>query len=97
MTVIFNSKGVLVNNSEGETVICGHLDMGNNLYIDPTDTTIQYEAPKQQNIVKILQHRTSISYSIKCVLELIRYLHAAAGFHVKETWIVTIAKGWYIA
>lgn len=33
MTLLFNSKGVLVNNGGGETVIKGHLDLGNNLYM----------------------------------------------------------------
>ena len=46
MTVTFNNKGVLVNNSEGETVIRGHLDLGSNLYMVPADDTVQYEAPK---------------------------------------------------
>ena len=41
MTVTFNNKGVLVNNSEGETVIRGHLDLRTNLYMVPTDDTIQ--------------------------------------------------------
>ena len=84
MTVTFNNKGVLVNNSECESVICGHLDLGNNLYMVPADDTVQYEAPMKQNIVEISQHRASIAYSIKCVPKLIRYLHAAAGFSVKE-------------
>ena len=96
MTVTFNNKGVLVNNSEGKTVICGHLDLGNNLYMVPADNTIQYEAPNQQNIVEITQHRVSVAYSIKCVPKLVRYLHAAAGFPVKKMWIAAIAKGWYI-
>ena len=39
MTVIFNDKGVLVNNSKNETVIRGHLDVGNNLYMVPVDNT----------------------------------------------------------
>ena len=37
MTVTFDKKGVLVNNSEGQTVIRGHLDLGNNLYMVPAD------------------------------------------------------------
>ena len=96
MTVIFNDKGVLVNNSEGETVIRGHLDLGSNLHMVPTDDTVQYEAPNKRNIVEISQHRASIAYSIKCVPKIIRYLHAAAGFPVKKMWVATIAKGWYI-
>ena len=62
----------------------------------PADNTVQYEAPKDRNILEISQHRASIAYSIKCVLKLIRYLHAAADFPVKEMWIAAIAKGWYI-
>ena len=58
----------------------------------PTVTT---NAPTTtRNIVEISQHRASIAYSIKCVPKLIKYLHAAAGFPVKEMWIATIAKGW---
>ena len=100
MTVTFNKKGVLVNNSEGETVIRGHLDLGNNLYMVPADDTqvMQYEQPPTltRNIVKIFQHRASIVYSIKCVPKLIKYLHAAAGFPMKEIWMSAIAKGCYI-
>ena len=101
MTVTFNNKGVLVNNSKGETVIRGHLDLGNNLYMVPADDThaptVQYEAPTAtRNIVELSQHRASIVYSIKCVLKLIKYLHAAAGFPMKEMWVAAIAKGWYI-
>ena len=62
MTVTFNDKGVLVNNSEGEMVIRGHLDLSSNLYIVPADDTVQYKAPKKRNIVEILQHRASIAY-----------------------------------
>ena len=62
----------------------------------PPDNTVQYEAPKDRNIIEISQHRASIAYSIKCVPKLIRYLHASAGFPVKEMWIAAIAKGWYI-
>ena len=62
MTVTFNKKGVLVNNSEGEIVIRGHLDLDNNLYMVPADdthaTTVQYEALiTTRNIVKLSQHR----------------------------------------
>ena len=101
MTVTFNNKGVLVNNSEGETVIRGHLDLGNNLYIVPAgDThapTVPNETPqKTRNIVILSQHRASIAYSIKCVPKLIKYLHASAGSPVKEMWIAAIAKGRYI-
>ena len=39
MTVSFNNKGVLVNNSEGETVIRGNLDLGNNLFMVSADNT----------------------------------------------------------
>ena len=39
MTVTFNDKGVLVNNSEGDTMIRGQLDLGNNLYMVPADDT----------------------------------------------------------
>ena len=46
MTVTFNGKGVLVNNSESKTVIRGHLDLVSNLYLVPADNTVQYEAPK---------------------------------------------------
>ena len=40
MIVTFNNKVVLVNNSDGEIVIRGHLDLGNNLYMVSTDDTI---------------------------------------------------------
>ena len=100
MTVTFNNKGVLVNNSEGETVIRGHLDLGNNLYMVPTDNThaptAQYEAPRNQTIVELSQHRASIAYSIKCIPKLIKYLHVSAGFPEKEMWIAAIEKGLYI-
>ena len=96
MTVTFNKKGVLVNNSEGKTVIRGHLDLGNNLYMVPADDTYAPTATAPRNIVEISQHSASIAYSIKCVPKLIKYLHAATSFPVKEMWIAAIAKGWYI-
>ena len=96
MTVTFNKKGVLVNNSEGEIVIQGHLDLGNNIYMVPADDTYTPTATAPRNIVKISQHWASIAYSIKCVPKLIKYLHAAAGFPVKKMWIAATAKGWYI-
>ena len=96
LTVTFNDNGVSVNNSKGEEVMRGHLDLGRNLYIVPADNTVPYEAPKDRNIVETSQHRASIAYRIKCVPKLIRYLHAAAGFPVKEMWLAAIAKGWYI-
>ena len=96
MTITFNNKGVLVNNSEGETVIRRHLDLGNNLYMVPADDTKQYEALRKQNIIELSQHRASITYSIKCIPKLIKYLHALAEFPVKEMRIAAIAKGWYI-
>ena len=52
MIVTFNDKGMLVNNSKGETVIRGHLDLGNNLYIVPADNTIQYETPQNEILLK---------------------------------------------
>ena len=84
LTVTFNNKGVLVNNSEGEVVMRAHLDLGSNLYMVPVDNTVQYEAPKDCNVFEISQHRVYIAYRIKCVPKFIRYLHAAAGFPVKE-------------
>ena len=101
MTVTFNDKGVLVNNNEGETVIRGHLDLSNNLYMVPADDTHVNTAPnetprKTRNIVELSQHRASIVYSIKCIPKLIKYLHASAGFPVKEMWIIVITKRWYI-
>ena len=60
------------------------------------DDTYAATATAPRNIVEISQHRASIAYSIKCVPKLIKYLHAAAGFPVKEMWIAAIAKGWYI-
>ena len=60
MTVTFNDKGVSVNNSEGETVIRGHLDLGNNLYMVPADDTyvptVTTNTPTTRNVVKISQH-----------------------------------------
>ena len=98
MTVTFDKEGVLMNNNEGETVIRGHLDLGNNLYMVPADDT--YTPPVTTNtptttrkIVEISQHRTSIAYSIKCVPKFIKYLHAASGFPVKEMLIAVIVKG----
>ena len=38
---------MLVNNSESETVICGYLDLGNNLFVVPADNKTQYEAPEK--------------------------------------------------
>ena len=101
MTVTYNKKGVLENNSECETVICIHLYLGNTLYMVPADNTHAPTAPnetprKTRNIVELSQHRASIAYSIKCVPKLIKYLHTAIGFPVKERWIAAIAKGWYI-
>ena len=92
---------MLVNNRESETVIHGHLDLGNNLYTVPADDTHAPAAPnvtprKTRNIVELSQHRASIAYSITCVPKLIKYLHDAAGFPVKEMWIAAIAKRWYI-
>ena len=96
LTVTFDDKGVLVNNTEGEGVMRGHLDLGSNLYMVPVDNKVQYEAPEYCNVVEISQHRTSIAYSIKCVPKLIRYLHGAAGFSVKKMWIAQYAPNlWY--
>ena len=70
------------------------MDLGSsNLYMVPEDNTIPYKAPKPRNIVEISQHRASIVYRIQCVSKLIRYLHAVAGFPVKEMWIAAIEKG----
>ena len=41
MTMTFNDKGVLVNNSKSEILIRGHLDLGNNQYLVPADNTTQ--------------------------------------------------------
>ena len=76
MSVLFDSKGVLVNNSKGETVIKGHLDLSNNLYMIPMDNdndinSYEYnqEYPQQSsmNVVELPKHRVSIVYSIKYI------------------------------
>ena len=84
MTVTFDKKGVLVNNSEGETVIKGHLDLGSNLYMVPANDEDTYAPTAPRNIVEISQHRVSIAYSIKCVPKWIKYRRATAGFPVKD-------------
>ena len=49
MTVTFNNKGVLVNNNEGKTVIKGHLDNANNLYMVLMDNIndVTFDATEQ--------------------------------------------------
>ena len=103
MSVVFDTKGVIVNNSKGETVIKSHLDLGNNLYMIPMDDKngvssydYNHKIPKQQastNAVELPKNRASIVYSIKCISKLIKYFHATAGFPVKKTWLTAIAKG----
>ena len=106
MSVVFDSRGFLVNNSNNETVIKRHLDLNNNPYIilmdgknDINFYDHDHKNPRQQasmNAVELPKHRASIAYSIKCIQKLIKYLHTTARFPVKKTWLATIAKGWYI-
>ena len=68
MRVIFDDKGVLLNDRDnGEVVMQKHLDLGSILYMVPADDTLQYEAPKPRDFVELSQHRASVAYRIQCV------------------------------
>ena len=54
LTVTFNDKGVLVNNSEGETVMRGHLDLGSNLCMVPADDQYNTKHPNTVILLKYL-------------------------------------------
>ena len=43
-----------------------------------------------------LQQKVNNVYNIPLTKEAVQYLHAAAGFPVKETWINAIKEGNYI-
>ena len=89
--VLFTKKDVLVISLEGKTILTGwrekNLPKLQRFALKPNgkvkiDTTTNLITPAAQN-----------AYDLPSLEALVRYMHAAAGFPVKSTWIKAIKKG----
>ena len=91
-TVLFNKKDVKVLSPEGKTIITG--------WREKKLTRLWQFALKQKN--NIITYYTTTSqttpaghsaYDLPSIEYLVRYIHAAAGFPFKYTWLKAIKKG----
>ena len=93
-TVLFSKRGVTVYSPDGKPILTG--------WRDPCGTNRLWRFALQPHPQQLPpQHadaqETSLSaystYDLPRVQALVRYLHAAAGFPVKSTWIKAIKAG----
>ena len=92
-TVTFTSKYVTVYSARGLPILTGwretHLPKMWRFALSPTENPTTPENSRNE--------RTSlhayISYYLPSVAALVRYLHAAAGFPTKNTWLNNIKAG----
>ena len=95
MKVVFTKTTVTVTNANGDIVLEGHRDPSNNLYMAALEDTPRQNRTKSKTIDDPIVHTAANVYEIKTVPALIAYLHAAAGFPAKETWLRAIEANFY--
>lgn len=103
MRVIFDETSV-VKNMQGQIVLQGKRDPFRNLYTIPvaqsTDVPPKVEthlAPTRlfPDPPSLIRQRAASAYKVRTVPALISYLHAAAGFLPKDTFIAGVNEGFY--
>ena len=92
-TVTFTGEAVIVQNQQGTPVLTGwHDASGSRLWriaLQPGDSNLP-SVPNDANLTTLAAYG---AYELTIVLALIIYLHAAAGFLVRSTWLRKIVAG----
>jgi len=98
MEVLFTKTPVTVTNATGDTVLEGHRDPSRNVYIVPLEDS----PPPPRVVLPVIDdpivpchHTAAKAYEIQAVQVLIAYLHAAARFSAKETWLRVVEANVY--
>lgn len=102
----FTPNAAIVTNGCGNTVLAGEYNQDKAAYvvnldkqriIQPTDQQ-DFSQNGDKNHSKMTKSALrAIEYEVQAVPDLVNYLHAAAGFPVKDTWLKAIKKGYYIS
>jgi len=98
MEVLFTKIPVTVTNVIGDTVLEGHQDLSRNLYIVPLEDSTpppRAVSPMIDDPIVPCHNMAANAYGIQAVPVLIAYLHAAASFPAKETWLCAVEANFY--
>ena len=89
--VLFTKKDVVVISPEGKTILTGRREKNfTNLWRFVLKTNGKGKIYTTTNIITSAAHNP---YDLPILEALVRYMHAAAGFTVKSTWLKAIKKG----
>jgi len=97
MEVLFTKTSVTITNATGDTVLEGHRDPSRNLYMVPLEDSLPPPGVVSPMINDPIVpcHTAANAYEIQAVQVIIAYLHAAAGFPAKETWLRAVDANLY--
>lgn len=90
-TLTFTAKDVVVYNELGQRIILGWRDPVTKLWCIPIAQSNDWIPPTSSDGEELVAN----VYEIPSFKEAIQYLHAAAGFPVKSTWIKAVKNGNY--
>ena len=94
-TVVFTKKDVTVISPKGKAILTGwrekNLPRLWRFALKPTEQLIKYYTKKIQTTPA-----AHSAYELPSVEALVQYMHAAAGFPVKSTWLKAIKKGNFV-
>ena len=104
MTVLFSKNTVTVKDSTGKQVLEGKRDTNKNLFMVPITDTKRPLAPQAKEKGNRAVERgdrveacalAASAYTQKTVPLMIAFLHAAAGYPRKQTWLRAIEAGYF--
>ena len=94
-TVTFTRKAIIIRDKQGIEVLTGWREAtGSRLWrisLQPGESNL----PSMSNDAFVATLASYSAYDLPSVAALIRYIHAAAGYQVRSTWLKSVGSGKY--
>ena len=94
-TVTFTREAVIIRDKQGKAVLTGWREATGSrlckIALQPGESNL----PSMPNDANLTELAAYSAYDLPSVVALIKYLHAAAGYPVRSTWLKSIGAGNY--